>query len=81
MRTLQRRLVTPEKKMRELLAGIYEHSASAKARDLAGTLMEQHEETFSGVYGNAGRARQKWRGGVFAHPATPDPQRGDLPPC
>jgi len=55
LRTLQRRLVTPEKKMRELLASIYEESASAKARDLAGTLMEQHEETFSGVYGNANR--------------------------
>ena len=55
LRDLQRRLVTPEKQMRDLLKGIYESSASRKARDLAGTLMEQHEETFSGVYGNANR--------------------------
>ena len=55
LRTFQRRLVTPEKQMKELLARIHQESASAKARDLAGTLMEQHEETFSGVYGNANR--------------------------
>lgn len=55
LRTLQRRLVTPEKQMRALLRGIYETSASQKARDHAATLMEQHEETFSGVYGNANR--------------------------
>jgi len=55
LRALQRRLVTPERKMRALLADIHAGSASATARDLAGTLMEQHEETFSGVYGNANR--------------------------
>ncbi len=55
LRALQRRLVTPEKKMRALLATIHAQSASTKARDLAGTLMDQHEETFSGVYGNANR--------------------------
>ena len=55
LRTLQRRLVTPEKQMRTLLTAIHQSSASGKARDLAGTLMEQHEETFSGVYGNANR--------------------------
>ena len=55
LRTFQRRLVTPEKQMRELLRTIYETSASQKARDHAATLMEQHEETFSGVYGNANR--------------------------
>jgi type IV secretion system protein VirD4 len=55
LRTLQRRLVTPEKQMKELLKDIYETSASQKARDHAATLMEQHEETFSGVYGNANR--------------------------
>ena len=55
LRALQRRLVTPEKQMRELLRGIYENSHSRKARDHAATLMEQHEETFSGVYGNANR--------------------------
>lgn len=55
LRALQRQLVTPEKQMLTLLKGIYEHSASQKARDHAATLMEQHEETFSGVYGNANR--------------------------
>ena len=55
LRALQRRLVTPEKQMRDLLRGIYENSHSRKARDHAATLMEQHEETFSGVYGNANR--------------------------
>ena len=55
LRTLQRRLVTPEKQMRERLADIYATSASAKASDLAGTMMEQHVETFSGVYSNANR--------------------------
>lgn len=55
LRTFQRRLVTPEKQMRQVLSRIHQTSASIRARDLAGTLMEQHEETFSGVYGNANR--------------------------
>ena len=55
LRALQRRLVTPEDGMRELLGRIHEHSASALARDLAGTLKGLVPETFSGIYGNANR--------------------------
>ena len=55
LRALQRRLVTPEDKMRELLGDIHENSASAMARDLAGTLKGAVAETFSGIYANANR--------------------------
>ena len=55
LRALQRRLVTPEDKMRELLGTIHENSASAMARDLAGTLKGAVAETFSGIYANANR--------------------------
>ena len=48
-------LVTPEGAMREVLACVHERSASAMARDLAGTLMGLVPETFSGVYANANR--------------------------
>jgi type IV secretion system protein VirD4 len=55
LRTLQRRLVTSEKQMNEFLQRIYEESASPRARDLAGTLIDEHQETFFGVYSNANR--------------------------
>ncbi len=55
LRVLQRRLVTPEDQMRELLGDIHEHSASVMARDLAGTLKGAVAETFSGIYANANR--------------------------
>ncbi len=55
LRMLQRRLVTPEDKMRELLGTIHETSTSAMARDLAGTLKGAVAETFSGIYANANR--------------------------
>ena len=55
LRALQRRLVTPEDQMREFLERIHEHSASAMARDLAGTLKGAVAETFSGIYTNANR--------------------------
>jgi type IV secretion system protein VirD4 len=55
LRTLQRQLVTPEDKMRELLGTIHGQSASAMARDLAGTLKGAVAETFSGIYANANR--------------------------
>jgi len=55
LRTLQRRLVTPEKQMKELLGVIHEESASSMARDLAGTLKDVVAETFSGIYTNAQR--------------------------
>ena len=41
--------------MRVLLTAIHEHSASAGRATLPARSMEQHEETFSGVYGNANR--------------------------
>ncbi|MGE8131714.1 type IV secretory system conjugative DNA transfer family protein [Methylobacterium sp. NPDC080182] len=52
---LRRRVVTPEAQMRERLAEIHASSASPQARQLAGTLMELVDETFSGVYANAAR--------------------------
>ena len=55
LRALQRRLVTPEDDMRKLLGAIHEESASAMARDLAGTLKGAVAETFSGIYANANR--------------------------
>jgi type IV secretion system protein VirD4 len=55
LRALQRRLVTPEDQMRELLGRIHADSASAMARDLAGTLKGAVAETFSGIYANANR--------------------------
>ncbi len=53
LRTLRASIATPEKKMRELLAGIHKKSLSPLARDHAGTLMGLVAETFSGVYANA----------------------------
>ena len=55
LRTLRQRLVVPENEMRELLGEIHARSASAMARDLAGTLKGLVAETFSGVYANANR--------------------------
>ena len=55
LRALQRRLVTPEDQMRTLLGSIHANSASAMARDLAGTLKGAVPETFSGIYANANR--------------------------
>jgi type IV secretion system protein VirD4 len=55
LRQLRRQLVTPEDAMRVLLARIHAGSASPLARDLAGTLMGLVAETFSGIYGNAGK--------------------------
>ena len=56
LRELRRRLVTPEQEMRGLLDRIHGSSASALARDYAGTLKGLVEETFSGVYANATQA-------------------------
>jgi len=41
--------------MRDVLNRIHQHSRSAMARDLAGTIMGLVAETFSGVYANANR--------------------------
>lgn len=56
LRRLRQALVTPEAQMRDLLEGVHASSASALARDLAGTLMGLVAETFSGVYANASQA-------------------------
>ena len=53
LREFRRRVRTPEKKMRSLLADIHAGSESPLARDLAGSLMDVFSETFSGIYSNA----------------------------
>ena len=51
--TLRRGISVPEQELRAMLGSIHLNSASALARDYAGTLMGLFEETFSGVYANA----------------------------
>jgi type IV secretion system protein VirD4 len=53
LRTLRRRIVTPEDAMRELLETISLASHSPRARDLAATLKGAVKETYSGIYQNA----------------------------
>jgi type IV secretion system protein VirD4 len=53
LRTLRAGIVTPEKRMRVLLRAIYNKSNSRMARELAGSLMEIVDDTFSGIYANA----------------------------
>ena len=53
LRTLRRRIATPQNEMRELLDSIHQSSHSPKARDLAGTIKDAVDETFSGIYQNA----------------------------
>jgi type IV secretion system protein VirD4 len=53
LREFRRRVRTPEKKMRGLLADVHAGSESPLARDLAGSLMDVFSETFSGIYSNA----------------------------
>ena len=55
LKRLRQVLITPEDGLREVLQRINATSASAMARDLAGTLMGLVAETFSGVYANAAR--------------------------
>lgn len=58
-RTLKRvraLLVQPEPDFREILRRIHAHSVSPFARQLAGSLVDIADETFSGVYTNANRA-------------------------
>ena len=55
LKALRRLLVTPEDEMRALLTEVHASSASAMARDLAGTLKGLVKETFSGVYANANK--------------------------
>jgi type IV secretion system protein VirD4 len=51
--TLRVAVATPEQRMRKLLCGISETSNSLMARQLAGSLSEIVDETFSGIYANA----------------------------
>lgn len=53
LRTLRAMVVTPADEMRKLLATIHARSNSQTARDLAGTMKDLVEETFSGLYQNA----------------------------
>ena len=53
LRTLRRRLVTPEDAMRALLEEVSQVSHSPMARDLAATLKGCVKETYSGIYQNA----------------------------
>ena len=59
LREFRQRVRTPEKKMKGLLADIQANSASALARDLAGSLVDVFSETFSGIYSNA-NADTQW---------------------
>ncbi len=53
LRTLRTMVVTPADEMRVLLGVIHRTSNSQLARDLAGTLKDLVDETFSGIYQNA----------------------------
>lgn len=59
LREFRRRVRTPEKKMKGLLADIQAGSKSPLARDLAGSLVDVFSETFSGIYSNA-NADTQW---------------------
>ena len=59
LREFRRRVRTPEKKMKGLLADIQLSSRSPLARDLAGSLVDVFSETFSGIYSNA-NADTQW---------------------
>lgn len=59
LREFRRRVRTPEKKMKGLLADLQENSKSPLARDLAGSLVDVFSETFSGIYSNA-NADTQW---------------------
>jgi type IV secretion system protein VirD4 len=66
LRRLRKVLVTPEEEMRQVLRRIHANSASAFARDKAGTLMGLVAETFSGVYANAAQATQWLSNAAYA---------------
>lgn len=59
LRRVRQVLVTPETEMRAVLQRIHENSRSSLAQELAGTLMNLADVTFSGAYGNATRDT-KW---------------------
>jgi type IV secretion system protein VirD4 len=53
LREWRSRIVTPENKIKKLLADIHAESKSSYARDLAGTLVTTHPKTFTGLYRHA----------------------------
>lgn len=57
--TLRELVATPSEEMRKLLQVVYETSNSGLARQLAGTLKDVVNETFSGIYQNA-TADTRW---------------------
>ena len=59
LREFRKRVRTPEKRMKGLLADIQSNSQSPLARDLAGSLVDVFTETFSGIYSNA-NADTQW---------------------
>ncbi|MGI4811539.1 MAG: type IV secretory system conjugative DNA transfer family protein [Janthinobacterium lividum] len=59
LREFRKRVRTPEKRMKGLLADIQINSQSPLARDLAGSLVDVFTETFSGIYSNA-NADTQW---------------------
>src|SRR4051812_3885511 len=66
LREFRRRVRTPEKKMKGLLADIHAGSESPLARDLAGSLVDVFSETFSGIYSNANADTQWLSIGAYA---------------
>jgi type IV secretion system protein VirD4 len=59
LRTLRMGVAAPESKLRKILDGIHQNSHSPMARDLAGTLKELEDQTFSGIAATAA-ARTDW---------------------
>ena len=53
LRTLRAAVAAPESKLRDILDGIHQHSPSPMARDLAATLKELEDRTFSGIAATA----------------------------
>jgi type IV secretion system protein VirD4 len=66
LRTLRARLTVGEKTLRASLEAIHRTSHSRKARDLAATLMQAVEETFSGICQNATRETRWLSNGALA---------------
>jgi type IV secretion system protein VirD4 len=66
LREFRRRVRTPEKTMKGLLADIQAGSESPLARDLAGSLVDVFSETFSGIYSNANADTQWLSIGAYA---------------
>jgi len=66
LRTLRASVAAPESKLREILDGIHQNSPSLMARDLAGTLKELEDRTFSGIAATAAAATDWLSTSAFA---------------